>query len=416
MDERYEEFAPLLRGSVPTSSLRNQEFDALLARDDGEASLPDEPLPARIPLHQQADVVLRQESSSSSSSSLDVSEILSLHWSQHDPRAEGRPTNALDIPRYIEYNVQEELNARLDAVEQGFKTLCQRLHKRYETSSSLRQVTAAASPKIAVERRYPQLQQYTPEEVTPLLDYDEQRQRVKDTRDYIRPIPKEEQPTTTTPKWRPRSLRTIQLQRQQELQAAASRSPNISANEGLYQSSNLDGLIRVEIKDDRISSNFAGEASESSKHRASQRLGEMLSSKRTPRQESQTTFATDQRVFGSLFTGKSSATTGTTTTNPAATKAKTPGESQFEATVEGSGDKERAEIQPERSDSFRQKDATMKQVLEDVRRDQQEAERERQGLQQLKQGGGDLSDSLKAFLREFHSTQQAPADSEKNEI
>ena len=355
MNQRYEAYEPLLRRSQPTSSLRNRDQVWIEARATVEA---DEEGPSsrneqvrRLPLHQQHQTNQRNMVDD------DISEELSLEFSQHDFRAEGRPTIAAEIPRFIEFDTRGEANTRLNAIEEGFRSLLQRRQDRFESSSRIRQ--GVSSKRIPVKQRYPKLHKYTPDEATPLIDHSSPQ--TMETRDfkqpYVMPNESNNNEQDEAPRWTPRPF--------PQMPRGATQSLNAKMKE-------LEETFRISIKEDRIQSDRRQEE----KQKASHRLSEMLA-KQAQRQESQTTFATDQRVLGSLFT-KQSSTTGASKPNV---------ETQSFNVVA-------AKSPPVRDEEKRK-------VVQDIRQESEIAEQERQALQKLKESGN-LSDSLKAFLREFH--------------
>lgn len=359
MNTRYEAYEPLLRRSQPTSSLRNRNNVWNEARATVEAveegSSSRNAQVRRLPLHQQ-----QQQSEQTNGVDDDVSEELSLEFSQHDYRAEARPTIAAEIPRFIEFDRRGEASARLNAIEEGFRSLLQRRQDKFETSTTIRQ--GVSTKRIPVKQRYPKLHEYTPDEATPLIDHISPKPM--ETRDFKQPYADLNESNTTeqdeAPRWTPRPF--------PQMPPATTQSLNARMKE-------LEDTFRISIKENRIQSDRRQEQ----KQKASHRLSEMLAKQQAQRQESQTTFATDQRVMGSLFTKQSSAT-GT------------------KLNMEAISSNDVAATKP--SPSVR--DDEMKNVVQqqDIRGDQEIAEQERQALQKLKESGT-LSDSLKAFLREF---------------
>ena len=355
---------------LPTSSsFRLQERNVTPIEGTRQAPAHDKRR-ARLPLHQQF-------STANDEYTLDVSEILSLHLSQHDPRREvGRPTDPSEIPRCIEFDPQAEINSRLDAIENGFRTLLKRREEReYERSSLYRErrrEKQREEKEIEVMQRYPTLKRFTKDEATPLIDHSLAQ---NETENFIRQIPK----YSPIKRQKETTLRPYRHPSRKE------RSPNILAKGAYAKAEEMEGRIRVSIKDDRLTSRVGSEKLQigrKDKERARRKLSKLLA--KTPRQESTTTFATDRPIVGNLFRGKSTMM-GTNTVG--------------EVSIEG-GTFVVSDIPPEPS-MQRPRDKDISKILLDIRRDREEVERERQDLQSLKETS-DLSDSLKAFLREFN--------------
>jgi len=380
----YEEYAPLLRRSQPTSSLEKQEVDVVLREargrensGDGGDSSNDNVQEPRLPLHRQRVAFTERDNTDD-----EDSDYISFEFSQHDVRAEGRPTNPSEIPRYIVFDARGEMNARLDAVEEGFRFLVKRQEERQ----------AQQQPQqIAVTKRYPKLQTFTSDEATPLIDHSPQQPQLSETQDFLKPIipnesnhvQRDQQPANL--KWTPRPWRQQQQSRR--------RAPTTQSLDATMRQ--LERKLRISVKEDRIRSDVSEEPTRRQEHkkRATKRLSELLAQQEAARQESQTTFATDQQVMGSLFTGKSN-TTGTTTSVSIP---------HVQTIQEG---EEFTVPQDLPVQSLQQQQVVLD---DDARRAQEMVEREIEELKELKDSG-DLTDSLKAFLREFHQSSQ-PEDS-----
>lgn len=398
MNGRFEENEALLRRSVPTSSLRRRgegagEVRHYGGRESSSSIQEDEP---RLPLHRQGNVSEDFFDDNNSDpdkydqrSARSGGSISSIHLSQHDYRREGRPTNPHDVPRYIEFDASSQVNTRLDNIEQGFRSLLQRQESKPTT-------------KIKVEKRYPKLQRYTSDEALPLIDHSPKGRKVE-TQNFtqlytVPPVQKKKAgDDEEEPKWTPRrNLPTRQAQQ-------ATTTPSTSLFDRMKE---LEDQLQIAKRDNnRVDKTQRLQAARQLNKRASRRLGKMLANSSAKRQESTTTFATDRPFLGSLFTG----TTNTNTSNT----------DVFLGEVEVEGTAERIQITKSALSSFQRAESlTKRDGLEQKPQtinEQEEIEKERAALQRL-QESGDLSNSLKAFLKEFHESSggAAPAKGDAN--
>lgn len=295
MNGRYEEDEPLRRRSVPSSSLTRRRRHTDTARvtrkyshGGGESSLQQQSM-RHPPHHHQQHPVVRDDDSFD-----EYGSIGSLQLSQHDYRAETRPTDPRCIPRYIEFDASSKWTTRLNNVEQGFLFLLQKQSERNREGKP--------TTHIIVKERYPTLQRYTSDEALPLLQHSLNGKQEAETRNFteLYTIPVQQR-REATPKWTP-------LASQQATTSTLGETPTTMPL--IDRMKDLEAQLKVNLlKNAKLDESQALHTARQSKQRASRKLGEMLA-KAAPRQESTTTFATDHPFMGSLFANSSNTALG----------------------------------------------------------------------------------------------------------